>query len=81
MKKIFSVMLAGMLAISFSAFHPVKKMVDTLYYESSIGHFDPVPSGVDVCPEGESTQCIARINGVDYPLWKNLAGTNPYKKQ
>lgn len=72
MKKFFSVLIAAILAVGFSAFTPAKT-VDTYLYQDDLGDWQQVPSNIDVptvCPAGAATQCQIFINGSTRPIFK-----------
>ncbi|MBN8686112.1 MAG: hypothetical protein J0M10_03805 [Chitinophagales bacterium] len=74
MKKMYLVLAAVLLAVSFSAFTEIKKApAGDFKYDDGSGMVD-VPSTVDVntlCPAGNQHDCVIEINGEDELIYLN----------
>jgi hypothetical protein len=75
MKKMYLMLVAAVLAISFSAFTTIKKApAGTYQYKPTVNSFEDVPPGIDVdalCPQGNDHNCIIEINGTLYQIYLN----------
>lgn len=72
MKKMYLVLAAVLLAVSFSAFTEIKKApVGDFKYNDGTGLVD-VPSTIEVealCPSGNQHDCMIEINGVEEQIY------------
>lgn len=81
MKKMYLVLIAAVMAISFSAFSTVEKApLGEFKYNDGTGMVD-VPPEIDVnhyCLQGNQFDCVIEINGEDELIYLN---GNVYRRQ